>query len=118
MKERFRRDLLRYMSAHRHPVNRALHYAAFLLAFLAWGTVWVDLTWTVVLALAHYVLSWIGHYGFERNRPASFRSPWIGFYAGFSWFFLRTIELATGRRLLDRLTAGSPPKAEPGPPAD
>ncbi|MCZ8520697.1 Mpo1-like protein [Paenibacillus caseinilyticus] len=52
------------------------------------------------MAAAHYVLSWTGHFGFEKNRPASFHYPLLGFYAGFAWFFVRTFELAAGRRVI------------------
>ncbi|MEB3104087.1 Mpo1-like protein [Ferviditalea candida] len=45
-------------------------------------------------------MSWIGHFYFERNKPASFRYPLVGFYAGFMWFFIRTFELIMGKDIL------------------
>ncbi|WP_282940797.1 Mpo1-like protein [Paenibacillus sp. RC67] len=33
----------------------------------------------MLLAFLHYLLSWIGHFYFEGNKPASFRYPHIGF---------------------------------------
>ncbi|WP_255298560.1 DUF962 domain-containing protein [Brevibacillus dissolubilis] len=98
--QRWRQDLTDYQQAHRNPLNQLLHYFAFLFAALAWLTLFWDWRLTLVLAVLHYVFSWIGHFVFEKNQPASFRRPLLGFYAGFSWFFLRTLELITGKRFL------------------
>ncbi|TCP55847.1 hypothetical protein EV586_103506 [Tumebacillus sp. BK434] len=100
MHRRIREDLIRYQQAHRHPINQILHYAAFLAAFLGW--IWLLLDWrvTLVLAVLHYALSWIGHFGYEKNQPGSIRAPWLGFYAGFLWFFLKTLELLLCRKFL------------------
>ncbi|WP_426453332.1 GNAT family N-acetyltransferase [Paenibacillus sp. S-38] len=97
---RVKSDVVRYLQAHRHPWNLRLHYAAFLAAFLGWIFLLVDWRLTAVFAAIHYLLSWTGHFGFEKNKPASFRYPLLGFYAGFAWFFVRTYELGTGRRVL------------------
>jgi hypothetical protein len=51
--------------------------------------------------LIHYLLSWIGHFYFEGNKPASFRYPHVGFYAGFTWFFIKTIEIITRKEILN-----------------
>jgi len=95
------RDLRYYMLAHRHRRNQQLHYFAFLFAFLGWIFLFINVWVTLVFAILHYSFAWIGHFNFERNKPAAFKYPWIGFYAGFIWFFLRTIELITRKRLLD-----------------
>ncbi|MFS0839724.1 Mpo1-like protein [Paenibacillus sp. 1P03SA] len=92
---RIRRDLKGYLEEHRNPVNRTLHYFAFLAAFLAWIFLWFDIRLTLAFAVLHYVLAWTGHFYFEGNKPASFRYPLVGFYAGFLWFFLRTAEVVT-----------------------
>ncbi|PZD97439.1 DUF962 domain-containing protein [Paenibacillus sambharensis] len=97
------RDLTYYVNAHQNKINRRLHYFAFLFAFLGWIFLLFNLWITVVLAILHYVLSWVGHFYYEGNKPASFRYPWIGFYAGFLWFFIRTYELVTRRELLARI---------------
>ncbi|GKS10251.1 hypothetical protein YDYSY3_12510 [Paenibacillus chitinolyticus] len=99
--ERIRRDMKGYLEEHRNPVNRTLHYFAFLAAFLAWIFLWFDIRLTLALAVLHYALSWTGHFYFEGNKPASFRYPLVGFYAGFLWFFLRTAEVATRTDLVD-----------------
>ncbi|MNI16071.1 hypothetical protein D3C73_693930 [compost metagenome] len=89
------------MNAHQNRYNRIFHYFAFLFAFIAWIYVVIDWRVTVTLAIFHYVLSWVGHYYYEGNKPASFRYPWIGFYAGFMWFFVTTVEIVLRREILE-----------------
>ncbi|WP_235848481.1 DUF962 domain-containing protein [Litchfieldia alkalitelluris] len=100
MLERIRNDLIKYQSAHSNKWNQLLHYFAFLFAFLAWIFLFFNVVITISFALLHYVFSWIGHFYFERNKPASFKHPWLGFYAGFLWFFLRSFELITRKNIL------------------
>ena len=102
MREKVKNDLLLYQKAHEDKWNQLLHYFAFLFALLAWIFIFINLWVTLVLALMHYAFSWIGHFYFEKNKPASFRYPLLGFYAGFSWFFLRTFELISGKRILPK----------------
>ena len=65
-----------YVAQHRDPVNRALHFlgtslAAAALAAAATLSPW----WAIVVPLAGYGPAWIGHYCFEKNKPATFRHP-------------------------------------------
>ena len=66
-----------YVGEHRHPVNRALHYAG---TSMAIGTVaaaavtWNPL-WLLATPVVGYGPSWVGHFVFEGNRPATFRHP-------------------------------------------
>ncbi|WP_456278488.1 Mpo1-like protein [Bacillus sp. AK128] len=102
MRERLRRDLILYQKAHKNVWNQWLHYFAFLFAFIAWIFIFIDILVTIIFAFLHYVFSWIGHFYFERNKPASFKYPWLGFYAGFSWFFIRSFELITRKNVLPK----------------
>ncbi|QFT90548.1 hypothetical protein FIU87_18040 [Bacillus sp. THAF10] len=100
MREKVKKDLILYQKAHQNKWNQWLHYFAFLFAFLAW--IFLFINWWVTLGLAalHYVFSWVGHFYFEQNKPASFKYPILGFYAGFTWFFIRSFELLSGKRIL------------------
>ena len=66
-----------YLSEHRNPTCRRLHFIGstlVLLSLTAWlitGNAW----WAVAAPLCGYGFAWIGHFGFEKNRPASFRQP-------------------------------------------
>lgn len=102
MLNRVRSDLNYYLKEHQNKYNRILHYFAFLSAFIAWAFLFIDLSMTIILAIMHYLLSWIGHFYFEGNKPASFRYPLVGFYAGFTWFFIKTIEILTKKKILNK----------------
>ena len=65
-----------YVAQHRDPVNRALHFLGTSLA-LATLAASVTLTpwWALAVPLAGYGPAWVGHFLFERNKPATFRYP-------------------------------------------
>lgn len=66
-----------YLGEHRDARNRALHAAGTSLALaLLVSAVVSRLWWLSVVALASgYALAWVGHFVFEKNRPATFRYP-------------------------------------------
>ena len=66
-----------YLSQHRDPICRHLHAAGMLLAagaalLIVLGGRWNELWIVPVLG---YGLSWIGHFAFEKNSPATFSHP-------------------------------------------
>lgn len=66
-----------YLGEHRHPVCRRLH---FLGTTLVLGTLLAALlaarpAWLLALPVLGYGPAWIGHFFFERNRPATFSYP-------------------------------------------
>ncbi len=66
-----------YLSQHRHPVTRALHVLG-LLAVLALIilTAMTRRWWLLALIpVTGYGLAWVGHFFFEKNRPATFQYP-------------------------------------------
>jgi hypothetical protein len=73
----FARFYVDYLAEHRHPLNRALHLLAKLLALAALVLAVVERS--VLLALAAPVLAvvpcWLGHLAFEGNRPLSWDAP-------------------------------------------
>jgi hypothetical protein len=84
-----------YLSEHRHPVSRVLHYLGTwgsvlcVAAFIASG----KLLWLAGAGLSGYTFAWIGHFRFERNKPATFRYPFYSFASDFRMWW----ELNTGR---------------------
>jgi hypothetical protein len=66
-----------YLDAHRHPVNRALHYVGTSLAVgtALLGVLSLNPALVVAALPMGYGPAWIGHFFFERNRPASFLHP-------------------------------------------
>lgn len=66
-----------YLGEHRNPTCRRLHFcgsALVLLTFIAvllTGRLWG----LILMPLFGYGFAWIGHFFFERNRPATFTHP-------------------------------------------
>ncbi len=70
-----------YLSEHRNRTCRRLHFMGstgalaclvMLLATGSWG-------WMLAGVVSGYGLAWVGHFGFEKNRPASFKRPLYSF---------------------------------------
>lgn len=66
-----------YLSEHRDRTCRRLHFAGstVALAFLATLVVTGNPWWLLAALLSGYAFAWVGHFGFEKNRPATFRHP-------------------------------------------
>ena len=72
-----------YLSEHKNPVCRRLHYlgSTLVLAILVslmltglWGYWWLML-------VAGYGFAWVGHFKFEHNKPATFKYPFYSLAA-------------------------------------
>lgn len=66
-----------YLSEHRHPMCRLLHYIGSTLVLIvlcyALATAQHHLLWS--LPLFGYGFAWVGHFFIEKNRPATFTYP-------------------------------------------
>lgn len=87
-----------YLGEHSQPACRRLHLAGTALTLATIIAALVTRRWTLPLVapVAGYGLAWIGHYAFERNRPATFRYPLyslLGDLAMFRDVLLRRIPL-------------------------
>ena len=84
-----------YLSEHAHPTCRRLHYIGSFcaLAFLATAVVTGNAWWLLGALFSGYGFAWIGHFFFEKNRPATFEHPLYSF-AG-DWVMLK--DMLTGR---------------------
>lgn len=70
-----------YLSEHSNAVARRLHFIGSTLALgLLLSGLIKGLWWYFVAALVcGYAFAWIGHFFFEKNRPATFRHPFYSF---------------------------------------
>ncbi len=78
-----------YLREHSNPVCRALHYTGTSLALLiSIYALWSG-QYLLLLAglVAGYAFAWVGHYAFERNRPATFQYPLYSFMG--DWVMLK-----------------------------
>ena len=66
-----------YLGEHQHRTSRRLHVigtsCVITLAITSLTTQDFNLLW--LLPLVGYSFAWVGHFAFEKNRPATFRHP-------------------------------------------
>ncbi|MEK1941092.1 MAG: Mpo1-like protein [Pseudomonas sp.] len=84
-----------YLQEHSNPVCRRLHYVGSLLvlSILGYALVTQQWLWLLAMPLAGYGFAWVGHFIFEKNRPATFDYPFYSL-AG-DWVMLK--DAFTGR---------------------
>ena len=84
-----------YLSEHLNPTCRKLHFAgttlvlAIAVAMIATQQWWLGL----LLPIAGYGFAWVGHFAFEKNRPATFTYPRWSLAADFVMYW----QLLTGK---------------------
>jgi hypothetical protein len=82
-----------YLSEHQNITCRRLHFVGssvglgMLYLAIATGQGW----WVLGAFLSGYAFAWVGHYFFEKNRPATFTYPFYSF-AG-DWVMYKDIWL-------------------------
>jgi hypothetical protein len=66
-----------YLSEHSNQVSRRLHFTGTSIAVALLVTAAITQRWWLVaVALVQgYAFAWVGHYFFERNKPATFKYP-------------------------------------------
>jgi hypothetical protein len=74
-----------YLQEHRDSTCRRLHFigtslVVLILAFAVLSANWL-LLWA--LPLAGYTFAWVGHFFFEKNRPATFKHPFYSLLGDF-----------------------------------
>jgi hypothetical protein len=76
-----------YLSQHQDPTSRRLHFIG-LLAGIVWAGIVVLLgynySYIVLSLLMGYGAGFVGHFVFEKNKPATFRNPFYSFLADFT----------------------------------
>jgi hypothetical protein len=82
-----------YLSEHANRTCRRLHFvgSSLSLVFLATAIFTANAWWLLAAILIGYAFAWIGHFGFEKNRPASFKRPLYSFMG--DWVMYRDIWL-------------------------
>ena len=84
-----------YLSQHADRICRRLHFAGTTLGLvallLAFST--LNFWWLLAGFVAGYLLAWVGHFFFEKNRPATFSHPFYSFIG--DWVMWK--EMLSGR---------------------
>jgi hypothetical protein len=70
-----------YLSQHSNRVSRRLHFVGTTTALVLLITAFMtSMGWLIAVALIQgYAFAWVGHFFFERNKPATFSYPWLSF---------------------------------------
>ena len=79
-----------YLREHSKPLCRTLHYIGTTLAFacLAWFIVSSDWKALIASLFCGYGFAWAGHFGVEKNRPATFKYPFWSLFSDFRMYFM------------------------------
>ncbi|MBL8528280.1 MAG: DUF962 domain-containing protein [Burkholderiales bacterium] len=66
-----------YLSEHRNRTCRRLHFvgSALVLVVIAAAIATRDPLWLIAAPVVGYGFAWVGHFAFEKNRPATFKHP-------------------------------------------
>ncbi len=77
-----------YLSEHGNRVCRGLHVVGTGLVLLTAATALATrrARWLALAPVFGYGLAWLGHYGFEKNRPATFTHPLYSLAGDFVMF--------------------------------
>ncbi|TPG05498.1 DUF962 domain-containing protein [Rhodanobacter glycinis] len=66
-----------YLGEHSNRTCRRLHFigSTLVIVVVVLAALSGQLRWLWLAPLAGYGFAWVGHYGFEKNRPATFKHP-------------------------------------------
>lgn len=84
-----------YLQEHSNAVCRRLHYVGSILILVMLGYVLMTQQWLWLISLPFigYGFAWVGHFVFEKNRPATFDYPLYSLMG--DWVMLK--DAFTGR---------------------
>ncbi len=78
-----------YLSQHADETCRRLHYVGTTLVIAVFLYALFTLNFILLLALpvCGYFFAWVGHFGFEKNKPATFTYPLWSLRGDFHMYF-------------------------------
>ena len=84
-----------YLGEHQNRTCRRLHFIGSTLVLVALAVALISgrLSWLILMPLFGYGFAWIGHFFFEKNRPATFTYPFYSLMG--DWVMYR--DILTGR---------------------
>ena len=84
-----------YLSEHAKRSTKLLHFAGTFLVLVILGVALLRQNWMllILLPIVGYGFAWVGHFFFEKNKPASFSSPLYSLLGDFVMFK----DILTGR---------------------
>lgn len=84
-----------YLSEHSDRVNRRLHFvgSTLVLALVLFALLTQHWVWLLAVPFAGYGFAWVGHFFFEKNKPATFSHPLYSFMG--DWVMYK--DILTGK---------------------
>ena len=78
-----------YLTEHSDPVCRATHYIGTTLLFIVIGlsVYFQNPKLLFLLPVVGYGFAWLGHFAFEKNKPATFQYPLYSLGSDFVMYF-------------------------------
>ena len=84
-----------YLAEHQDPVCRRFHFVGTVLVLLTVAAALVTQRWWILapVPVVGYGFAWVGHFVFEKNKPATFKHPLYSLMGDFVMFK----DMLTGR---------------------
>lgn len=90
-----------YLSEHKKTTTRLLHFVGTGLVIISFIVFLVTLRWIflIIIPFLGYGFAWVGHFFFEKNKPATFQYPGYSLASDFIlfWDLLSGKERFTGK---------------------
>jgi hypothetical protein len=70
-----------YLREHSNRTCRRLHFIGTTLGLVLFAVAVLTQTWWLIAVaiVQGYAWAWVGHFGFEHNKPATFKYPWMSY---------------------------------------
>lgn len=78
-----------YLSEHQNPTCRRLHFVGTALVFIVlFLAIYLANAWILLLIpVIGYGFAWVGHFFYEKNKPATFQYPLYSLASDFILFY-------------------------------
>ncbi len=78
-----------YLTEHQNPTSRVLHFigTGLVLVVLGAAIAMSQYIWLTAIPVIGYGFAWVGHFFFEKNKPATFTYPFYSLASDFILFF-------------------------------
>lgn len=77
-----------YLSEHADSTCRRLHFVgtALVIGLFVYALATLNFWWLLAIPLVGYGFAWVGHFVFEKNKPATFQYPGYSLMGDFVMF--------------------------------
>lgn len=77
-----------YLREHQNRTCRRLHFigTSFSLALIVTAVLQGSAWWLLAALICGYAFAWVGHFFFEKNRPATFKHPLYSFLGDWAMY--------------------------------